>query len=112
MEKTCKWCGSSNNQRKMFCKKSCYQKYWAFKRKARLILKKGGKCSRCGYAANITALNFHHLDPATKENKLSTSILRKKTWEWCLDEAEKCIILCSNCHAEHHNPFFDNWELI
>ena len=24
---------------------------------------KGGKCERCGYDKNISALEFHHLDP-------------------------------------------------
>ena len=26
-----------------------------------LIEKLGGKCSKCGYDGNITALHFHHL---------------------------------------------------
>lgn len=26
-----------------------------------------------------------------------------------LEEADKCIILCHNCHAETHYPHFDGW---
>jgi hypothetical protein len=25
-------------------------------------------------------------------------------WELILEESRKCQLLCSNCHAEHHNP--------
>ena len=27
-------------------------------------------CSRCGYARNLAALTFHHLDPTTKQYTL------------------------------------------
>lgn len=65
-----------------------------------LVAEFGGKCNRCDYSKDIRALVFHHINPATKSfgisNRLSTSlkILRK--------EADKCILLCPNCHAEKH----------
>jgi hypothetical protein len=45
------------------------------------------------------ALEFHHLDPAEKQFGLAQrgmgrSIARLRA------EARKCVLLCSNCHAE------------
>ena len=64
-----------------------------------LVEEAGGKCILCGYAGCARALEFHHLDPGTKQFELgyrgctrSLAVLR--------DEASKCVLLCSNCHAE------------
>jgi hypothetical protein len=58
----------------------------------------GGRCRICGYNRCIAALQFHHLDPTAKEFNLARrgarSIERLRT------EARKCVLLCSNCHAE------------
>jgi len=68
--------------------------------KETLILQKGGCCSRCGYNTSLRVLCFHHVDPTQKEftisNKPSANIKTLKI------EAEKCIVLCHNCHAEKH----------
>ena len=64
-----------------------------------LVEYKGGKCERCGYNKCISALEFHHLDPSTKEFGLTgntNGIERQKK------EADKCILLCANCHRELH----------
>lgn len=66
-----------------------------------MVRYKGGKCERCGYKANIAALEFHHLDPSTKEFNLSKT---RHSWEDAKRELDKCICLCSNCHKEIHNP--------
>lgn len=66
-----------------------------------LIEYKGGKCEICGYNKNIAALEFHHLDPSQKEFGLTGntySLERQKA------EADKCILVCANCHREIHNP--------
>ena len=31
-------------------------------------------------------------------------VLSNKNWQSILKETEKCMLLCSNCHAEEHNP--------
>jgi transposase len=67
--------------------------------KAILISEAGGSCRLCGYDRCAAALEFHHLDPATKEfgvaqQGMARSIARLRA------EARKCILLCSNCHAE------------
>jgi hypothetical protein len=56
------------------------------------------KCSNTKYYL----LEFHHIDPSTKENDVYTLAKtrgRKTVW----DEIAKCIILCKNCHADFHH---------
>lgn len=73
-----------------------------------LVLSYGGKCERCGYAEFSSALNFHHLDPTTKEATVSTFIGSYcnnpsiEKWERVITEANKCILLCANCHTSLH----------
>ena len=62
-----------------------------------IVDKFGGQCSRCGYEP-IEALEFHHIDPRSK-NKTINQLLGYKR-EIILQEAAKCILLCANCHAE------------
>ena len=67
--------------------------------KRRLVEEAGGKCRICGFAEHPTALQFHHLDRTTKVFHLSSqghsrSIKRMRA------EAEKCVLLCANCHAQ------------
>jgi len=64
-----------------------------------LVEEAGGECVLCGYSRCVRALEFHHLDPNTKQFELnyrgctrSLDVLRM--------EASKCALLCSNCHAE------------
>jgi transposase-like protein len=66
--------------------------------KRQLVAEAGGRCRICGFSGHPAALHFHHLDPATKEFHLghqgqSRAIDRMRA------EAEKCILLCANCHA-------------
>lgn len=56
-------------------------------------------CQRCGYDKYFSILEFHHVDPLEKES--SIYIWRKPT-KRLLEELEKCILLCPNCHKEHH----------
>ena len=65
----------------------------------------GGKCSRCGYSANLSALAFHHL--SGKEIKLDARSLSNRKIDPILKEVAKCKLLCHNCHAELHNPDLD-----
>lgn len=67
--------------------------------KNELIVEMGGKCSNCGYDRCIRALEFHHVDPTLKGFTIS------RFWDamsigQLREEAQKCILLCSNCHAE------------
>jgi DNA-binding CsgD family transcriptional regulator len=67
--------------------------------KAILVAEYGGCCKLCGYDRSVGALQFHHLDPAAKSFSISyqgvtRSLARLRA------EAAKCVLLCSNCHAE------------
>lgn len=62
----------------------------------------GGCCSSCGYNKNLAALEFHHTDPTIKDPKWGTILNRSRTN--IEKELRGCILLCSNCHHEHHNP--------
>ena len=62
---------------------------------------KGGKCERCGYSRCVRALQFHHLDPEEKDFGISQKGLTRP-WSVIQTELDKCLLLCSNCHAEVH----------
>ena len=59
----------------------------------------------CGYATNLAGLAFHHL--GGKEFQLDVRSLSNRKIGPILKEAEKCKLLCHNCHAEVHNPSLD-----
>lgn len=82
------------------------QQQRALKRKKDLVQLLGGSCAICGYHKNYAALEFHHIDPKEKDHNLDSRKLSNSTWDWCLNEAKKCQLLCSNCHAEYHHPQF------
>lgn len=75
------------------------------KNKDRLIDEFGGKCQECGYGEYRGALQFHHRDTATKSFALSS--VGSISYERLRAEAEKCDLLCSNCHSEHHAGEFE-----
>lgn len=64
-----------------------------------LVEEAGGKCMLCGYSRCYRALEFHHLDPTTKEFPLAHNG-RTRSIAKLRAEASKCVLLCSNCHAE------------
>jgi transposase len=64
-----------------------------------LVEEAGGACLLCGYDRSMAALQFHHIDPAQKSFDLgrvgsTRSLARARR------EAQKCALLCANCHAE------------
>lgn len=64
-----------------------------------LVDEAGGKCVLCGYSRCTRALEFHHLDPKTKDFQLAHRG-RTRSIAKLRAEARKCILLCANCHAE------------
>jgi transposase-like protein len=67
-----------------------------------LVAEAGGRCRLCGYDRSVAALEFHHLDPATKRMPLSSQGISYGI-ETLREEARKCVLLCGNCHAEVEN---------
>ncbi|RYY89315.1 MAG: hypothetical protein EOO15_06565 [Chitinophagaceae bacterium] len=43
-------------------------------------------------------------DASQKSFKLDVRLLSNRKWEAIVQEASKCKLLCSNCHAEMHHP--------
>lgn len=82
--------------------KRCRQQRVAQRRRALkeiLVSEAGGACCLCGYHEYIGALEFHHLDASEKRltisaNGVTLSLAALRA------EARKCVLVCSNCHAE------------
>jgi DNA-binding transcriptional ArsR family regulator len=66
--------------------------------KAILVADAGGSCCVCGYDRYAGALEFHHLHRANK--RLEISQAGALSLERLRAEARKCVLVCSNCHAE------------
>lgn len=60
----------------------------------------GGKCKDCGNTFPLCCYDFHHLDMETKDNNPSYFIRMSK--ERAMEELDKCILLCANCHRMRH----------
>jgi transposase len=67
--------------------------------KAALVAEAGGRCCICGYDRCVAALEFHHLDPDSKRLGIAAGGLAHSL-ETLRLEISKCVLLCSNCHAE------------
>jgi uncharacterized protein (DUF849 family) len=63
-----------------------------------LVEEAGGGCAVCGYDRTVFNLHFHHVDPDTKEFRLSMS--NGRSLETFRQEAQKCVLVCANCHGE------------
>ena len=61
-------------------------------------------CVVCGEEENC-CLEFHHIDSSQKEFTIGASVHFK--WERLLNELEKCVCLCSNCHNKVHAGILD-----
>lgn len=68
-------------------------------KKLKLINLKGGKCEVCG-ESRIGCLSFHHTNPKEKITELAK--LTNYRLSLSVDESEKCILLCVNCHQMLH----------
>lgn len=93
---------TERNRLYSYCKK-CFNEY-CIKRwieiKLKLIEYKGGSCIKCGYNKYYGALELHHRDASDKE--FNWTKLRLKSWDKIRVEADKCDLLCANCHREVH----------
>ena len=72
---------------------------------------KGGKCEACGYDKCMASLTFHHINPSEKKFNISDKG-HKYGWESMKLELLKTIMLCSNCHTEHHEGMLNIEKII
>lgn len=107
--KKCKWHLCDNEvigqKNKQYCSTKCKDKQMVTNhrraQKEKAVEYKGGCCQVCGYNKYVGALQFHHLDPNEKDFHLAEGGATR-SWEKVKDELDKCVCLCSNCHAEVH----------
>lgn len=104
----CTWHLCTNQlsgQQRKFCSTACKSKYYVTKNrqdtKKKLVELFGGKCVRCGYSKCVNAFHFHHKDD-NKEFGIAQGG-SSRAWSKVLEEAQKCEMVCSNCHAELHS---------
>jgi cytochrome c553 len=63
-----------------------------------LVDEAGGSCVVCGYDRCIINLHFHHVDPTKKS--FAMTVAMGKSIATFRKEAEKCVLVCANCHGE------------
>ena len=61
----------------------------------------GYACEVCGEKYPEELLELHHPEGVKKERNFDSHTWRKIKQE-VIDEADKCVILCSNCHRLEH----------
>jgi predicted HNH restriction endonuclease len=70
----------------------------------------GGRCQRCGWDEHVAGFHFHHKDPSQKEFRIASG--NTIAWDKIKTELEKCVLLCSNCHAVVHATSDPEWVVI
>jgi hypothetical protein len=59
-------------------------------------------CAHCS-ESDVVVLEWHHLDPSQKDMAIS-AMMTQRGKETILEEIDKCMCLCANCHRRlHHN---------
>jgi cytochrome c553 len=63
-----------------------------------LVDQAGACCCICGYRRTVINLHFHHVEPSQKS--FNMTMARGKSLASYQAEAEKCVLVCANCHGE------------
>lgn len=75
---------------------------WRSRTKRDIIDSLGGKCCVCGYHNCYASLELHHVEKEEKKYTISNLLSRPQGREVLAREVSKCVLLCANCHGEHH----------
>lgn len=78
------------------------KKNWRKRARGYLAAAFGGKCTICGYDKTIAALDYHHIDPKSKDSMLCIAMRNGYAWSKIVEEARKCTMVCCRCHREIH----------
>lgn len=81
------------------------------RRKINLIKVCGNSCNLCGYNKTVNALEFHHINPEEKEYGIASQGTCHDI-EKDLQEVQKCILVCANCHREIHDNLYSQEQLL
>ena len=79
--------------------KDCHRERQKVKRRKAADLRtklKSRGCIICGYNKDPRALDFHHKEGFVKKRNLS----RCRSYPKIIREANKCVVICANCHRE------------
>jgi len=66
-----------------------------------LVEYKGGICILCGYSGYFGAFDLHHTHGTDKAFGISAGGITR-SWDKMKAEADKCVLVCANCHREVH----------
>jgi hypothetical protein len=58
-------------------------------------------CEKCGESDTIV-LEWHHVDPTKKDMGIADMLTRRGK-QTILEEIDKCVCLCANCHRRLHH---------
>lgn len=70
------------------------------RRKEELVASAGGRCVDCSGTFPACVMDFHHKDPAQKDNDISRML--NCSLKRLLGEISKCVLICANCHRIRH----------
>jgi len=74
-------------------------KEWRKNTKIKLVEGFASKCCICNLEDDPVVYDFHHLDEDKKDFQLSSKVM---SWENLVNEAKKCVMVCSHCHRKIH----------
>lgn len=105
LQVNCKLCQSECTKKHYRNNKSAYLDR-SKKQKIKLIewyknYKNSLSCEKCG-EDHISCLQFHHIDKNDKRFNISYGASVAFSINKILEEIEKCIVLCANCHFKLH----------
>lgn len=60
----------------------------------------GGKCEVCDVIGDRRIYDFHHTRPEHKDFNISSA--KSLTFNKIINELDKCVLVCANCHQEIH----------
>jgi len=82
------------------CKECLHDTYTI--RARELFEYKGGRCAHCNLRDldRLEIYDYHHINPSTKLKNVTGMMLYLP--EKLYAEADKCILLCANCHRSEH----------
>ena len=84
-----------------FCHSQYMKDKYQEKKQTVSDLKSQSKCAKCGDTRGYV-LDYHHLDPNAKENTIARMTSNYYSLDRVMNEIQKCICLCANCHREFH----------
>ena len=116
--RTCRVCGLKSDDLNLFVKHAsakyehenlclrCKQQQTSLTYKARReyvnVLKSGKPCSICGQTFPSICMDFHHITPDNKDGNVGEMIRDHLSMNRILQEIDKCMLVCSNCHRILH----------